>query len=407
MCSHENTIRVLVDRYGCNVTVRDCTGRTPFDYIVAKRGRPGSATGSKDIEDELTERRVKHRELFLENQSKEERERKKQEWKNYLLDYSDAIEDSSDQKEALIERSIFHREFRGWKEYEDTFTRNRLYVNNESGNLQWETPKEIVRHSTLERRWSKRRSSSKMLQREGSWHVYCDLSTKNVFFYNEECGEHQWKPPAEIDGWENSDFITENTRESSDEESSDDEFDDDDDQHESELISIVGEWEEHENTKLGIRFYKNTKTGVKTWSAPSEMVEQKVVKQAYSLMRERSAVVGTIGDWSKMYHPVSGQEFFFNVKTGEGRDETEEPESFRHARTRKKAVGAEDRKMLDALQRARKKEERKQKREAGEPDSDEETDVVAEMKAKNKRKLEELNEKIIAKYELKLFHGYI
>ena len=57
MDSHREVIENMVDVHGCNMTLKDMHGKSAYDELITKRGRPGSPTGTDLRERMITEQR--------------------------------------------------------------------------------------------------------------------------------------------------------------------------------------------------------------------------------------------------------------------------------------------------------------------------------------------------------------
>lgn len=79
-----------------------------------------------------------------------------------------------------------------WIAYEDQDANNVFWYNHVAGTSQWETPSG-VRETSLKHM----ANASMRLKKEGKWIEYT-LTDGNVFYYNDETNDFQWRRPDQL-----------------------------------------------------------------------------------------------------------------------------------------------------------------------------------------------------------------
>lgn len=252
ICSHEAVLELLCSKFGAWPNFSDNFQRKPREYLLLRRGRPGTPESSSMKDEEAFHQiRIQMQNVKKGQEGQLKREEIIAQWDAYLLSLSPTAESSETTadtqqrklRELLRGDAVLLRKVGDWKEFLDSGSKNRLYENTQTGIIQWTLPQEIIHFSTKRQKWSQRRRGSQLLKKTGEWEMRQDTNVAKggteptasakgrVFFYNQKTGEHQWEMPEVLASWNGAQgIVTENLDENKDgciEEREDDDSDSD------------------------------------------------------------------------------------------------------------------------------------------------------------------------------------
>ncbi|KDO29902.1 hypothetical protein SPRG_04968 [Saprolegnia parasitica CBS 223.65] len=363
VCSHEAVLRVLLDTFGCDPSIRDHLGYAPLDVLIHRKGRPGSPP-----EDKLSESRVRsdRASRLQSNQTRRRNERDAQRrafFESQLLQLLPTHPETNeiDLREAKA-RSRVSRVLGGWQEYCDPASNNPFYEHVESGHLTLEMPDAIKQSIAKTLQWYTRRVNGRILEKRDGWTMHRDRRRARVFFFNQATGTYQWHPPERVDGWVNT---PPNVQATSLDESDGSDNDDNDDVTEllrlqdvsEKLLRRLGGWEEHRDAATGGRVYCHSATGRLTRETPDEVLHEERKRQAYTLLIQSAQYMDNVGAWDKYYDETTKHVFYYNHGTGEGRHESEGNEAAWRAEAQDPAATAKQTRRLFDDELAKRKEQ--------------------------------------------------
>ncbi|EQC42442.1 hypothetical protein SDRG_00177 [Saprolegnia diclina VS20] len=357
VCSHEAVLRVLLNTFGCDPSIRDHLGIAPLDVLIHRKGRPGSPPEDKIFESKVRSDRAAR---LQHNQTRRRNERdthRRGFFESQLLQLLPMHPETNEiDLSAAKERSRVTRELAGWREYLDLSSNNSFYEHPESGHLTLEMPDAIKQSIAKTLQWYTRRSNGH------GWTMHRDRRRARVFFFNQATGTYQWHQPDRVDGWVNTPptMQTKSLDES-------DESDDDDvaellqkerlQDVSQKLLRRLGSWEEHLDSATGGRVYCHLATGRLTREKPDEVLHEELKRQAYTLLIQSAQYMDNVGAWDKYYDETTKHVFYYNHGTGEGRHESEGNEAAWRGEAQDPAATAKQTRRLRDDELAKRKEQ--------------------------------------------------
>eukprot|EP00904_Undaria_pinnatifida_P002728 jgi/Undpi1/12456/HiC_scaffold_5.g02127.m1 len=210
VCSHEETIRVLVEFHQSDLFQTDRNGKMAVELLFDfEGGRPNTPSGSREKEGLLMDKRKDilaedRRQQDLEDGERKERGRVE----TLLKTRSKAVDMDPELWRATQEASLHLRTLGGWMEYVDPETLNRFFYRNELvlkqepeggkgveeesiDHFQWDTPEEFAREEAVLLGWASVINGSEFIRtHSGRYNSVLNKRTGVVFYVdssNEAC----------------------------------------------------------------------------------------------------------------------------------------------------------------------------------------------------------------------------
>ncbi|CAM9247611.1 unnamed protein product [Laminaria digitata] len=212
VCSHEETIRVLVEFHQFDLFQTDRNGKLAVQLLFDfEGGRPNTPSGSREKEGLLMDKRKDILEEDRKQQDLEDEEEKERGRVETLLKTrSKAVDMSPELWRATQEASLHLRTLGGWMEYVDPETLNRFFYRNELvlkdpddgkggdggkeesiDHFQWDTPEEFAKEEALLLGWASVINDSEFVRtHSGRYNSVLNKRTGAVFYVdtsNEAC----------------------------------------------------------------------------------------------------------------------------------------------------------------------------------------------------------------------------
>jgi ankyrin repeat protein len=199
--SHEQIIFLLVDKYGCNVNLKDMHKRKGIDLLIQDKTIRDMPTATKAREDLIIIRRQKKLDEFYDFFKQEEKKKidqRHQEMLQECINRQDMMEERA--WNCLRTGAIFIKRYNlVWELYDDPDTGNYFYCKMPEkppedaivyqkqtySNYTWEIPREIK--SIIDRTDAidyLLKIQSVLLRKYENWEVYMERTTGIEFFYN-------------------------------------------------------------------------------------------------------------------------------------------------------------------------------------------------------------------------------
>eukprot|EP01041_Mallomonas_annulata_P002379 gene2379-4623_t len=256
--SHDKTISMLVDIYGCNVWMKDKNGKRPYDLLAQDKKLPTAPSATYLREEVMYERRQARLVTLSEEYAEGEGARRKAR-QDRILEHSTRIaEDLTTQLwHVTREASLLRKSFGPWDQYEDPDTLSYFFAKQPVDEIMgdvytdysWTVPP--VAKAAMDRAWSwifQKCDLSEYVRTVAGWEVYQCVRMGVEFFYHPNTDEYSLAAPHETT------WAAIGPR--------------------NPVIRKIGfrdEWEEHEDHN-GNHFYRRRHTNEYHWTKPRDAV---------------------------------------------------------------------------------------------------------------------------------------
>lgn len=205
--SHEDTIKRLIDIYGCNTQLRDIHNRRPIDLLMIDRQFPGKPSATLQREEFIFVDRDRKLQELSDNFAAEEMRKNNARRAEILNECAErATMMIPTMWEAVRNASIFRRKFAGWEMYEDPESLNSFYCIMPLVQLDGERYKDFtwsvppVVKPVVDRTWAYLYQfyvRSERLHKFGNWQQFrCKLLGLDVYF-DEKLDKLRYTMPKE------------------------------------------------------------------------------------------------------------------------------------------------------------------------------------------------------------------
>jgi ankyrin repeat protein len=257
--SHAKVIDLLVEKYGCNLLMKDRQGKTPIDMLIIERNVVNAPSATKAREDLLIESREVQLKQYSDMLLEEERistQMRQQAIMNACIRRGEMI--SEQLWHVVRQASILKTRYHDWEVYEDPDTLNYFYCRRTEDALHglqyvdysWIPSFELRyirdRHMGLQ---YQRLVRSKLLRKIGPWEMLQCSTMQLVFYYNAAKAFLSYKAPIEAQ------FKTLLPS-----------------AHHVDDLGFSNEWEELVDAYDNV-FYRNADTNICQWERPIDAIK--------------------------------------------------------------------------------------------------------------------------------------
>ena len=204
------------------------------------------------------------------------------------------------QKPLVTARSEAKRQAGDWKEMVDEESGHKYYLNEASGDWQWEMPEGFNAEWTDMQDLGALNARSDQKRNVGDWQERTDQDSGALYYYNVMTEEVQWEKPANFDNaWLAGEDLQKLTARST-------------------VKRELGQWKELWDPDAQQVYYFNEATNESAWEKPQGWDDQQWLdSQDTAQLTDRSKKTKEAGAWSELVDETSGATYYFNSDTHE------------------------------------------------------------------------------------------